>query len=100
MRQGSRLTVAYFDQMRDTLNLDATLADTISPGSEWIEIGNQKKHVKSYLGDFLFSPRVPIRRCAACPAASATACSWPVCSPARPMCWCWTSRPMTWTLRP
>ncbi|MCV2364957.1 ATP-binding cassette domain-containing protein [Paucibacter sp. DJ1R-11] len=56
VRQGSRLTVAYFDQMRDTLNLDATLADTISPGSEWIEIGNQKKHVKSYLGDFLFSP--------------------------------------------
>ena len=40
----------------DTLNLDATLADTISPGSEWIEIGTQKKHVKSYLGDFLFSP--------------------------------------------
>jgi ABC transport system ATP-binding/permease protein len=56
VRQGSRLSVAYFDQMRDTLNLDATLADTISPGSEWIEIGNQKKHVKSYLGDFLFSP--------------------------------------------
>lgn len=56
VRQGSKLTVAYFDQMRDTLNLDATLADTISPGSEWIEIGTQKKHVKSYLGDFLFSP--------------------------------------------
>jgi len=54
--QGTRLSVAYFDQMRDTLDLDATLADTISPGSEWIEIGNQKKHVKSYLGDFLFSP--------------------------------------------
>jgi ATP-binding cassette subfamily F protein uup len=48
--------VAYFDQMRDALDLDATLADTISPGSEWIEIGNQRKHVKSYLGDFLFSP--------------------------------------------
>ena len=56
VRQGSRLTVAYFDQMRDTLNLNATLADTISPGSEWIEISSQKKHVKSYLGDFLFSP--------------------------------------------
>jgi ATP-binding cassette subfamily F protein uup len=50
------MTVAYFDQMRDALNLNATLADTISPGSEWIEIGNQRKHVKSYLGDFLFSP--------------------------------------------
>ncbi len=56
VRQGSKLSVAYFDQMRDALDLEATLADTISPGSEWIEIGNQKKHVKSYLGDFLFSP--------------------------------------------
>jgi ATP-binding cassette subfamily F protein uup len=42
--------------MRNALELDATLADFISPGSEWIEIGNQRKHVKSYLSDFLFSP--------------------------------------------
>ena len=56
MRQGANLQVAYFDQMRDALDLDATLEDFISPGSEWIEIGNQRKHVKSYLGDFLFSP--------------------------------------------
>ena len=56
IRQGSKLEVAYFDQMRSTLNLDATLADTISPGSEWIEVGGQRKHVMSYLNDFLFSP--------------------------------------------
>jgi len=56
IRQGANLQVAYFDQMRDAINLDATLEDFISPGSEWIEIGNQRKHVKSYLGDFLFSP--------------------------------------------
>ncbi len=56
IRQGSNLQVAYFDQLRDALDLDATLADFISPGSEWIEIGNQRKHVKSYLSDFLFSP--------------------------------------------
>jgi ATP-binding cassette subfamily F protein uup len=56
VRQGTNLQVAYFDQMRDALDLDATLADTISPGSEWIEIGRQRKHVMSYLGDFLFSP--------------------------------------------
>ena len=56
VRQGSNVTVAYFDQMRDALDMDATLEDFISPGSEWIEIGNQRKHVKSYLGDFLFSP--------------------------------------------
>ena len=56
VRQGSRLEVAYFDQMRSTLDLDATLADTISPGSEWVEVGGQRKHVMSYLNDFLFSP--------------------------------------------
>jgi ATP-binding cassette subfamily F protein uup len=56
VRQGANLQVAYFDQMRDALDLDSTLEDFISPGSEWIEIGNQRKHVKSYLGDFLFSP--------------------------------------------
>jgi ABC transport system ATP-binding/permease protein len=55
-RQGANLQVAYFDQMRDQLNLDATLEDFISPGSEWIEINGQRKHVKSYLSDFLFSP--------------------------------------------
>ncbi len=55
VRQGANISVAYFDQMRNALDLDATLEDFISPGSEWIEIGNQKKHVKSYLGDFLFS---------------------------------------------
>jgi len=56
IRRGTNLQVAYFDQMRDKLDLDATLEDFISPGSEWIEIGTQKKHVKSYLSDFLFSP--------------------------------------------
>ena len=56
IRQGANLQVAYFDQMRNALDLNATLEDFISPGSEWIEIGNQRKHVKSYLGDFLFSP--------------------------------------------
>jgi len=56
VRTGTNLQVAYFDQMRDALNLEATLADTISPGSEWVEIGNQRKHVMSYLGDFLFAP--------------------------------------------
>ena len=64
VRQGSQLQVAYFDQMRDALNLDATLEDFISPGSEWIEIGKQRKHVKSYLSDFLFSPErahAPVR---------------------------------------
>lgn len=64
VRQGTRLQVAYFDQMRAGLQLDATLADTISPGSEWIELGSSRKHVMSYLTDFLFSPErasAPVR---------------------------------------
>ncbi|MGL6111078.1 MAG: ATP-binding cassette domain-containing protein [Rubrivivax sp.] len=56
VRQGTKLEVAYFDQMRSRLDLDATLADSISPGSEWIEFNGQRKHVMSYLNDFLFSP--------------------------------------------
>ena len=68
VRQGTRLQVAYFDQMRAALDLNATLADTISPGSEWIELGQEpklvRKHVMSYLTDFLFSPErahAPVR---------------------------------------
>ena len=56
VRRGTKLQVAYFDQMRSALDLDATLADTIAPGSEWVEIAGGRKHVMSYLGDFLFSP--------------------------------------------
>ena len=64
VKQGSKISVAYFDQMREQLDLDATLEDFISPGSEWIEIGSKRTHVKSYLADFLFSParaNAPVR---------------------------------------
>ncbi len=56
VRQGTRIEVAYFDQMRSALDLDATLADAVSPGSEWVETASGRKHVMSYLTDFLFSP--------------------------------------------
>ncbi len=56
IRLGTNLSVAYFDQMRSQLDENATLADVINPGSEWIEIGGNRKHVMSYLGDFLFAP--------------------------------------------
>ena len=56
IQRGANQQVAYFDQMRAALDPDATLEDFISPGSEWIEIGAKRQHVKSYLGDFLFSP--------------------------------------------
>jgi len=61
---GTKLQVAYFDQMRAQLNEEASLADTIAPGSDWVEINGQKKHVMSYLGDFLFAPeraRSPVK---------------------------------------
>src|SRR4030095_2826195 len=54
VRCGTKLAVAYFDQMREQLDEERTLADTISPGGEWIETGSTRKHVLSYLGDFLF----------------------------------------------
>ncbi len=54
IKQGTKLEVAYFDQFRNQLNDDATLIDTISPGSDFVEIAGQRKHVISYLEDFLF----------------------------------------------
>ena len=61
---GTKLQVAYFDQMRTQLNEEASLIETISPGSDWVEINGQRKHSMSYLNDFLFSPeraRSPVK---------------------------------------
>lgn len=55
--RGTNINVAYFDQMREQLDEEATLADTISPGADFVEIGNERKHVISYLEDFLFPPQ-------------------------------------------
>ncbi len=57
VRLGSRLDIAYFDQLREALNPERTLVQTISPGSEWIETAAGRKHVLSYLEDFLFPPQ-------------------------------------------
>ncbi len=57
VRLGTNVQPAYFDQMREALDPDKTVAETISPGSEWVEVSGVKKHVMSYLGDFLFPPR-------------------------------------------
>ena len=56
IKLGTNLQIAYFDQMREQLDESAALVDVINPGSEWVEIGQEKKHVMSYLGDFLFAP--------------------------------------------
>jgi ATP-binding cassette subfamily F protein uup len=57
VRLGTKLEVAYFDQLREQLDEEATLIDTISQGSDFIDIGETRKHVISYLEDFLFAPQ-------------------------------------------
>lgn len=57
IRLGTKLSVAYFDQMRTQLDDELTLVEAISQGSDFIEIDGEQKHVISYLGDFLFSPQ-------------------------------------------
>ena len=57
VKLGTNLAVAYFDQMRAALDPERTIADTISPGSDWVEIAGVRKHISSYLSDFLFEPR-------------------------------------------
>jgi ATP-binding cassette subfamily F protein uup len=64
LRLGTGLEVVYFDQMREQLDPDATIADSIANGSEWVELGNRRKHVLGYLQDFLFPAeraRTPVR---------------------------------------
>ena len=64
IRLGTKLQVAYFDQMRAQLNEEDSLADTIAPGSDWVEINGQRRHVMTYLNDFLFAPeraRSPVK---------------------------------------
>lgn len=64
VRRGTRLEIAYFDQFRTQLDPEATLADVISPGSEYVEVAGIRKHVIGYLGEFLFAPeraRSPVK---------------------------------------
>jgi len=55
VRLGTNLQVAYFDQLRAQLDPERTVAATVSPNSDWVEVGGARRHVISYLGDFLFS---------------------------------------------
>ena len=64
VRRGTGLQVAYFDQLRAQLDEEVSLVETISPGSDWVEVAGERRHVMSYLGDFLFAPeraRSPVR---------------------------------------
>ena len=64
VRRGANLAVAYYDQLRATLDPDVTLQDAISPGADFLEIAGVRRHVLTYLGEFLFPPeraRSPVR---------------------------------------
>jgi ATP-binding cassette subfamily F protein uup len=57
VRLGANVQPAYFDQMREQLDPEKTVAETVAAGSDWVELPGGRKHVMSYLGDFLFPPR-------------------------------------------
>lgn len=64
IKRGTKLEVAYFDQLRGQLDMDKTVIDNISEGRESIEINGNTRHIIGYLNDFLFSPeraRTPVR---------------------------------------
>lgn len=64
VKLGTNLKVAYFDQLRATLNLEKTVIDNVAQGSDIIEVNGKKQHIISYLGDFLFTPeraRTPVK---------------------------------------
>jgi ATP-binding cassette subfamily F protein uup len=64
VRLGTNLEIAYFDQLRETLDPDRTVFESIADGAEFVEIGANRKHVLGYLQDFLFPPdraRTPVR---------------------------------------
>ncbi len=61
---GTKLEVAYFDQLRAHLDPEKNLIDNVCGGQEFIEVGGSRRHAISYLGDFLFTPdrvRTPVK---------------------------------------
>ena len=64
VEHGTRLEIAYFDQLRDQLDPEMTVVDTVADGNDFVEIAGNRKHVMSYLSDFLFAParaRSPVK---------------------------------------
>ena len=57
VKLGTNLSIAYFDQLRAQLVEEKTVAETVCPGGDWIEVAGGRKHVMSYLGEYLFPPR-------------------------------------------
>ena len=64
VKVGTQLEVAYFDQLRNQLELNKSVADNVSEGSDFVDVNGQRRHIYSYLQDFLFSPeraRTPVK---------------------------------------
>jgi ATP-binding cassette subfamily F protein uup len=64
VEHGTRLEIAYFDQLRDQLDPEMTVADTVADGNDYVELAGNRRHVMSYLADFLFAPtraRSPVK---------------------------------------
>jgi ATP-binding cassette subfamily F protein uup len=90
VRRGANVQVAYYDQQREQLALDATVFDTIGEGNDTVTANGRTRHVKP-LNDFLFSKGAPLAGGAL--SGGQTVCCWRDCLLGRRMCWCWTSRP-------
>ena len=64
VKTGTQLEVAYFDQLRNALDLEKTVKDNVSEGSDFVDVNGGRRHIYSYLQDFLFSPeraRTPVK---------------------------------------
>lgn len=64
VKLGTNLQIAFLDQLRDQLDLEATVVQNVAEGSDFVEVGGKKKHIIGYLQDFLFAPeraRTPVK---------------------------------------
>ncbi|MGM7375860.1 ABC transporter ATP-binding protein, partial [Acinetobacter baumannii] len=56
VKTGTQLEIAYFDQLRNQLDLEKSVSENVSEGSDFVDVNGQRRHILSYLQDFLFSP--------------------------------------------
>lgn len=64
VKTGTQLEIAYFDQLRNALDLEKTVMANVSEGSDFVDVNGNRRHIYSYLQDFLFSPeraRTPVK---------------------------------------
>ena len=95
LRHGVNLEIAYFDQLRAQLEEDRTVMDNVADGRDFVTVNGRRRHVISYLADFLFaSSRAGLRRHAVRRRAQPAAAGAPLRDP--PTCWCWMNRRTTW----